>query len=79
MKDPGVQLRLRAVAGWMELGLPGEGLAELAEPLEGIDPGFVGGMGHGEVAEDGIPAGFGYRFGCEGAVPIAMKSLKMQL
>jgi len=31
LKDPGVQLRLRAVAGWMELGLPGEGLAELAE------------------------------------------------
>jgi len=29
LKDPGVQLRLRAVAGWMELGLPDDGLAEL--------------------------------------------------
>lgn len=26
-----MQLRLRAVAGWMELGLPGEGLSELAD------------------------------------------------
>lgn len=31
LRDPGVQLRLRAVAGWMELGLPAEGLAELAD------------------------------------------------
>ena len=31
LKEPGVQLRLRAVAGWMELGLPEEGLGELAD------------------------------------------------
>lgn len=31
MKDPAVQMRLRAVAGWMELGLPAEGLDELAD------------------------------------------------
>lgn len=31
LKDPSVQLRLRAVAGWMELGLPAEGLGELAD------------------------------------------------
>ena len=29
LQDPALQVRLRAVAGWMELGLPADGLVEL--------------------------------------------------